>query len=36
LEGTAARNAERNVGLTDTEVLAIIEEAKEEAARAAE
>lgn len=36
LEGTAARNAERNEDLTDKEVLAIIEEAKEEVARAAE
>jgi prevent-host-death family protein len=36
LEGAAARNAERNVGLSDTEVLAIIERAREEAANAAE
>jgi prevent-host-death family protein len=36
LEGTAARNAERNVGLSDAEVLAIIERAREEAANAAE
>ena len=36
LEGAAARNAERNVGLSDAEVLAIIERAREEAANAAE
>jgi prevent-host-death family protein len=32
LEDTAARNAERNVGLSDAEVLAIIEQAREEVA----
>lgn len=31
LEAAAARNAERNVGLTDEEVLAIIEQARQEA-----
>jgi len=36
LEGAAARNAERNVGLSDAEVLAIIERAREEVANAAE
>ena len=36
LEEAAARNAERNVGLSDAEVLAIIERAREEAANAAE
>lgn len=36
LETTAARNAQRNVGLTDEEVLAIIEQAREEVASAAE
>ena len=36
LEATAARNAERNVGLSDAEVLAIIERAREEAANATE
>ena len=36
LEATAARNAERNVGLSDAEVLAIIERAREEVANAAE
>ena len=36
LEGAAARNAERNVGLSDAEVLAIIERAREETANAAE
>ena len=36
LDATAARNAERNVGLSDAEVLAIIERAREEAANAAE
>ena len=36
LEEAAARNAERNVGLSDAEVLAIIERAREEAAHAAE
>ena len=36
LEATAARNAERNVGLSDEEVLAIIEQAREEVAAAAE
>ncbi|HIQ06776.1 MAG TPA: type II toxin-antitoxin system Phd/YefM family antitoxin [Anaerolineae bacterium] len=35
LEATAARNAQRNVGLTDEEVLAIIEQAREEVASAA-
>lgn len=35
LEATAARNAERNVGLSNEEVLAIIEQAREEAATAA-
>jgi prevent-host-death family protein len=30
LEATAARNAERNVGLSDEEVLAIIEQARAE------
>jgi prevent-host-death family protein len=35
LEGTAARNAQRNVGLSDEEVLALIERAREEVARAA-
>lgn len=34
LEATAARNAERNVGLTHEEVLAIIEQAREEVASA--
>ncbi|MFQ6101897.1 MAG: type II toxin-antitoxin system prevent-host-death family antitoxin [Anaerolineae bacterium] len=34
LEATAARNAERNVGLSDDEVLAIIEQAREEVASA--
>jgi len=36
LEEAAARNAERNVGLSDAEVLAIIERAREEVANAAE
>ena len=36
LEATAARNAERNVGLSDAEVLAIIERAREDVANAAE
>ena len=36
LEATAARNAERNVGLSDEEVRAIIERAREEVATAAE
>ena len=36
LEATAARNAERNVGLSDAEVLTIIERAREEAANATE
>jgi len=36
LEEAAARNAERNVGLSDAEVLAIIERAREEVAKAAE
>ena len=35
LEATAARNAERNVGLSNDEVLAIIERAREEVANAA-
>jgi PHD/YefM family antitoxin component YafN of YafNO toxin-antitoxin module len=35
LEDTAARNAERNVGLSDEEVLALIEQARVEVARAA-
>jgi len=35
LEATAARNAEHNVGLSDEEVLAIIEQAREEIASAA-
>ncbi len=35
LEATAARNAERNVGLSDEEVLAIIEQAREEVVSAA-
>ena len=34
LEGTAARNAERNVGLSDEEVLAIVEQARREVASA--
>jgi prevent-host-death family protein len=34
LEATAARNAERNVGLSEKEVLAIIERAREEVATA--
>ena len=36
LEEAAARNAERNVGLSDAEVLAIIERAREEVTNAAE
>ncbi len=36
LEATSARNAERNVGLSDEEMLAIIEQAREEVASAAE
>ena len=36
LEEAAARNAERNVGLSDAEVLAIIERARDEVANAAE
>ena len=36
LEATAARNAERNVGLSDAEVLAIIERARKDVANAAE
>jgi prevent-host-death family protein len=32
LEDTAARNAERNVGLSDEEVLAIVEQARQEVA----
>jgi len=36
LEDMAARNAERNAGLSDEEVLAIIERAREEVASAAE
>jgi prevent-host-death family protein len=35
LEDTAARNAQRNVGLSDEEVLALIEDAREEVASAA-
>ena len=35
LEATAARNAERNLGLSDEQVLAIIELAREEVASAA-
>ena len=35
LEDTAARNAQRNVGLSDEEVLTLIERAREEVARAA-
>lgn len=35
LETTAGLNAERNIGLSDEEVLAIIEQAREEAASAA-
>ncbi len=35
LEATATRNAERNAGLSDEEVLAIIEQAREEVASAA-
>jgi hypothetical protein len=35
LEAAAARNAERNVGLSDEEVLAIIEQAREQVASAA-
>jgi len=35
LEDTAARNVERNVGLSDEEVLALIERAREEVAHAA-
>jgi prevent-host-death family protein len=35
LEATAARNAQRNVGLSDEEVLAIIEQAREEVASVA-
>ncbi len=35
LETTAARNAERNVGLSDEEVLTIIEQAREEVSSAA-
>ena len=35
LEDTAARNAQRNVGLSDEEVLALIGRAREEVARAA-
>ena len=34
LDGTAARNAERNVGLSDQELLEIIEQARQEAASA--
>ena len=34
LEDTAARNAERNVGLSDEEVLAIVEQARQEVAAA--
>ncbi len=35
LEATATSNAERNVGLSDEEVLAIVEQAREEVASAA-
>jgi prevent-host-death family protein len=35
LEETAARNAERNVGLSDEDVLAIIEQTREDVASAA-
>jgi PHD/YefM family antitoxin component YafN of YafNO toxin-antitoxin module len=35
LEETAARDAERNVGLSDEDVLAIIEQAREDVASAA-
>jgi prevent-host-death family protein len=35
LEAAAARNAERNVGLSDEEVLAIIEHVREQVANAA-
>ena len=35
LEDTAARNAQRNVGLSDEEVLVLVERAREEVARAA-
>ena len=34
LDGTAVRNAERNVGLSDQELLEIIEQARQEAASA--
>ena len=34
LDGTATRNAERNVGLSDQELLEIIEQARQEAASA--
>ena len=34
LDGTAARNAERNVGLSDQELLEIIEQARQETASA--
>lgn len=36
LEETAARNAERNTGLSDEDVLAIIEQAREEITSAAD
>jgi prevent-host-death family protein len=36
LEASAARNAERNAGLSDAEVLAIIEQARQEVASGAE
>jgi prevent-host-death family protein len=36
LEATAARNVEHNLGLSDEEILAIIEQAREEVAAAAE
>jgi prevent-host-death family protein len=36
LEDAAARNVERNVGLTDEEVLTIIEQAREDVVSAAE
>lgn len=36
LEGTAALNAERNAGLSEEEVLALIEQARQEVAAAAD
>ena len=36
LEGTAARNAERNAGLSEEEVLALIKQARQEVAAAAD